>query len=64
MRTDSESGEYRNLGWYILRDGELMLHRNAENELVLDKSYFCGDEIYLVAYINGAYVRVSNIITF
>lgn len=64
VRTDSESGEYRNLGWYILRDGELMLHRNAENELVLDKSYFWGDEIYLVAYINGAYVRVSNIITF
>ena len=62
VRTESDG--YTNLGWYILRDGEVMLHRNAENELVLDKSYFCGNEIYLVAYINGAYVRVSNIITF
>lgn len=54
---------YWNLGWYILRDGELMLHRSADNETTLPAEYAgWGDTVYLVAYINGAYIRVSNII--
>ena len=52
-----------------------MLERSAvdpktnEPELTLDKKYQSVERdgkhsIYLVAYINGAYIRVSNIIEF
>lgn len=55
---------YWNIGWYILRDGDLILHRSADDELTLPAEY-CGrgDTIYLTAYIDGEYIRVSNIIT-
>jgi hypothetical protein len=56
-RTETEG--YDNLTWCIVNDGEVSLMRNAENELVLK---YGGEQVYLTAYINGAYIRVSNII--
>ena len=66
---------FKNLGWHIEIDGIQVLERSAVNfqtdepELTLDTAYqYIGREgthtIYLVAYINGAYIRVSNIIEF
>lgn len=64
--TRDEHDGFRNLGWMILKDDVQVLHRNAENEL--SYQYFGTDPgdytIYLVAYINGAYIRVSNIIKY
>ena len=43
-----------------------VLHRNAENEL--SYKHYATDRgkynIYLVAYINGTYIRVSNVIQY
>lgn len=67
--TRDEHDGYRNLGWHIERDGVQVLDRVAENELTLDTHKWVGDisgkyTIYLTAYINGAYVKVSNIIEY
>lgn len=73
-RDDHEG--FRNLCWHIEHNGVQVLERGAtdprtnEPELVLDTKYQWIDgssgkhTIYLVAYINGAYVRVSNIIEY
>lgn len=64
--TRDEHDGFDNLGWMILKDGVQVLHRNAEDEL--SYQYFGNDTgdytIYLVAYINGTYIRVSNIIEY
>ncbi|MCR5015419.1 MAG: hypothetical protein K6A75_02465 [Ruminococcus sp.] len=72
---DDHSG-FQNLCWHIELDGAQVLERSAtaprtgEPELTLDTQYqwIQGSEgkhtIYLVAYINGAYIRVSNIIEY
>ncbi len=67
--TRDEHDGYRNLGWHIELDGVQVLDRLAENELTLDTHKWIGDTpgtytIYLTAYINGAYVKVSNIIEY
>ncbi|MCM1132804.1 MAG: hypothetical protein NC340_04965 [Ruminococcus flavefaciens] len=67
--TRDEHDGYTNLGWHIERDGIQVLDRLAENELTLDTHKWVGDisgkyTIYLTAYINGAYVKVSNIIEY
>lgn len=55
-----------NLGWTVKYNDVEVLDRNAENEL----SYRYFDDspgkytIYLTAYINGTYIRVSNIIEY
>lgn len=72
-RDDHEG--FRNLGWLIKRDDVQILQRSAEDprtkepELTLDTHRWVGDQpgkytIYLVAYINGAYIRVSNVIEY
>lgn len=72
-RDDHEG--FHNLRWHIHRNGKRVLGRGAEDfdtkepELVLHThdliGYSAGDyEVYLVAYINGTYVRVSNIIDY
>ena len=67
---DEPDGEFRNLGWHIEHNGVQILDRSAENELVLETDYqwLDGSEgthtIYLTAYINGTYIRVSNIIEY
>ncbi|MBQ8961703.1 MAG: hypothetical protein IJ071_10910 [Ruminococcus sp.] len=72
-RDDHEG--FRNLCWQIDHNGQGVLQRGAtdphtdEPELTLDPSYvfFGGSdgktEVYLTAFINGTYIRVSNIIT-
>lgn len=67
---------FDNLGWHIELNGVQVLDRSAvdfytgEPELLLaaDLQWLKGREgvhtIYLTAYQNGAYVRVSNIITY
>lgn len=67
--TRDEHDGYRNLGWHIERNGVQVLDRVAENEITLDTHNWVGDisgkyTIYLTAYINGAYVKVSNIIEY
>ena len=67
-RDDHEG--FRNLGWHIERDGECVLERVAENELVLDPKIqrkYCNSgkiTIYLTAVVDGRYQRVSNIIEY
>lgn len=62
---DEHEGFY-NLGWMIKYNDAEVLHRNAENEL--SYQYFRNAPgtytIYLVAYINGTYIRVSNVIEY
>ncbi len=71
---DNHEG-FHNLSWYIHKDGERVLGRGAEDfhtkepELVLDTHKWVGNSpgeytIYLVAYINGTYIRVSNIVEY
>lgn len=66
---DAHEG-FRNLGWHIERDGECVLERVAENELVLDPKIqwkYCNSgkiTIYLTAVVDGSYQRVSNIIEY
>lgn len=59
--TRDEVDGYSSLSWYVYRNGDLVLQRNAEDETTLPAEY-TGDTVYLAAYINGAYIRVSNII--
>ncbi len=72
-RDDHEG--FHNLQWYIHKDGKRILGRGAEDfdtkepELVLHTHDLVGDDpgtytVYLVAYINGTYIRVSNIIEY
>ncbi len=66
---DDHTG-FHNLGWNIEHDGMTVLERLAEDEYVLDTEYqwLDGKEgvhtVYLTAYINGTYIRVSNIIEY
>ena len=65
--TRPEVEGYTNLGWMVLKDGEQVLHRNAENEL--SYQYFGNErghsyEIYLTAFVQGQYVPISNIIEY
>ena len=69
--TRDEQAGFEGLGWEILLDGELVMQRGIlDNELTLDTEYQWLDgkygthTIYLVAYINGTYIRVSNIIEY
>ena len=74
--TRDEHDGFRNLGWHVELDGAQILERSAvdprtgEPELTLETQYqwLKGSEgehtIYLVAYINGAYIRVNNIIEY
>ncbi len=66
---DAHEG-FRNIGWHIERNGECVLERAAENELVLDPKIqrkYCSEgkiTIYLTAVVDGSYQRVSNIIEY
>lgn len=58
---------YANLGWMVFKDGEQVLHRNAEDEM--NYCYFGNErghsyKIYLTAYVKGQYVPISNIIEY
>jgi len=74
--TRDEHEGFQSLSWQVEHDGRQVLQRGAEDfytgepELTLDTQYqwIDGQEgkhtIYLVAYINGTYIRVSNIIEY
>ncbi len=68
--TRDEQRGFQNLTWHIEHDGVVILERNAENEDSLASSLQwidgnTGDfKIYLVAFIDGYYIRVSNIIEY
>lgn len=67
--TCDEHEGFMNIGWMVLKDDVQALHRIKENEKTLDTHKWVGDSpakytIYLTAYINGTYVRVSNIIEY
>lgn len=55
--------EYRNVGWRILADGALILHRNAEGETRYDV-FGCEQGTVLTAYVtawyDGAYHQASD----
>lgn len=60
---------YDNLTWHIDIDGRTRLERGAEDELILDTHKWVGNDpgkytIYLEAFIDGTYIRVSNIIEY
>lgn len=57
---------FRNLGWIIMHNGEQVLHRNAENELHYNHCSFQSGkyEIYLTAFIDGSYSRISNVVSY
>lgn len=64
-----EADGYDDLTWYIMKDGKPVLQRNAENELVLESKWTVGRQsgkytVYLTSFINGAYIRISNIVEF
>jgi len=64
--TRDEHEGFRNLGWMVEKDGVKVLHRIAEDELSYKYYGISTGEytIYLTAYINGTYIRVSNIIQY
>jgi len=66
-RVTRSPGTHMGLTWVISKDAEVVLKRNAKNELTYTyaKNYIPGVyTYYLQAYIDGAYRRVSNIVTY
>ena len=61
IRRDEHDG-FRNLGWHFEKDGIEILDRLAENETEYDTNGLDYDTVYLTAFIDGTYIRVSNII--
>lgn len=53
---------FRNLGWHFEKNGVQLLDRLAENETEYDAAWIDYDKAYLTAFIDGTYIRVSNII--
>ena len=68
--TRDEQEGFKALTWNIELDGKCVLKRLAENELVLEPRWqwshgSTGEfRIYLTAYVDGEYKRVSNIIEY
>ena len=66
---DDHSG-FKNLGWVIKRNGKTVLDRNANGELTLEPrlQWIQGEDgdfaIYLTAFVDGQYRRVSNVIEY
>lgn len=67
IRRDEHEG-FRNLCWHLEKDGIQQLDRNAMNELEYNANNFLSQPghhiVYLTAFIDGTYIRVSNIIEF
>jgi hypothetical protein len=66
-RMTRSPGTHDGLTWTIVRDDQIVLQRNAKNELTYTYAmnympgvYTC----YLQAYISGAYRRVSNMVAY
>lgn len=64
--TRPDNLDFSSLTWVIVRNGEITLERNAENELSYRykntaRGYY---EIYLKAFIDGEYMPVSNTVSY
>ena len=61
---------FRGLTWHIERNGKCVFDRNTGGSLMLDKNlqWTSGGDgkftVYLIAYVDGSYQRVSNIIEY
>lgn len=68
--TRDENDAFKDITWRVIRNDRRVLERNANGELLLESDYqwIKGDDgkftIYLIAYIDGQYRRVSNIIEY
>lgn len=70
--TRDEHDGYENLGWEVFIDDMPVLSRNARNETVFDTrtngavgvKAGCKYTVYLTAWKNGGYVRVSNVLEY
>lgn len=68
--TRDENKAFKDITWRVIRNDRRVLERNANGELLLESDYqwIKGDDgefqIYLIAYIDGQYRRVSNIIEY
>lgn len=52
------------LTWVIEEDGNIVLERNAANELTLAYSPYSPTRIWLTRFVKGYYQRVSNVVRF
>lgn len=65
-----ENEEFKDITWRVIRNNRCVLERNANGELLLEIDYLWsyGDHgdftVYLIAFVDGEYRRVSNVIEF
>ncbi len=66
--TRDEHDGFMNLGWVFERDGIQLLDRNAEGETEYDAAWLFSEsgtyDVYMTAFIDGTYIRVSNLIKY
>lgn len=68
--TRDESDAFKDITWRIIRNGKVILERNANGELTLGtgSQWIYGEDgdfaIYLTAFVDGQYRRVSNVIEY
>ena len=68
--TRDESDAFKDITWRVIRNGHVILERNANGELMLetDLQWIYGEDgdfaIYLTAFVDGQYRRVSNVIEY
>ena len=68
--TRDESDAFKDITWRVIRNGHVILERNANGELMLEthSQWIYGEDgdfaIYLIAFVDGQYQRVSNVIVY
>ena len=68
--TRDESDAFKDITWRVIRNGHVILERNANGELMLEthSQWIDGEDgdfaIYLIAFVDGQYRRVSNVIVY
>ena len=68
--TRDESDAFKDITWRVIRNGHVILERNANGELMLEthSQWIDGEDgdfaIYLIAFVDGQYRRVSNVIEY
>ena len=68
--TRDESDAFKDITWRVIRNGHVILERNANGELMLEThlQWTNGEDgdfaIYLIAFVDGQYRRVSNVIVY
>lgn len=68
--TRDESDAFKDITWRVIRNGHVILERNANGELMLEthSQWIDGEDgdfaIYIIAFVDGQYRRVSNVIVY